>query len=61
MHIAFTQRKAKETKALPKQVHYTPITSTKKTVLEAESWVRKYHCDLLLWKEIIILNYILFF
>lgn len=63
MHIDFVQRKVKETKALPVQrdLHCTQVRAAKEMVVKAEQWVQKYYCVMLLWKGIIILNYILIF
>lgn len=63
MSIHFIQRQVNKTKSLPEQgqLNYSLVASNKKTVVKTMQCVRKYYCDMLLWKGVIILTYILVF
>lgn len=61
MPIDFIQRQVNKTQSLPElgQLNYSLITRTMKTIMNTMQCVRKHYCDMLVWKGIIILNYIL--
>lgn len=61
MPIDFIQRQVNKTQSLPElgQLNYSLITRTTKTIMNTMQCVRKHYCDTLVWKGIIIPNYIL--